>query len=144
MFIVVVWQKFWLFNYSISGYWLGTDRETCVWTGIQQPIPSWFTFVLSNNKSVRKIWSFVLKTAIVVLLLVKEIQPLPWQSENFGRVPLLRQSQFRGCNLVQWSKMQGFPAHNINQTLLSFVLFLIVLQISQQTVDNWMKWPLPV
>jgi len=32
---VVIQQEFWLFNYSISGYWLGTDRETCVWTGIQ-------------------------------------------------------------------------------------------------------------
>lgn len=35
LFLVVIQQEFWLFNYSISGYWLGTDRETCVWTGIQ-------------------------------------------------------------------------------------------------------------
>lgn len=30
-----VQQPLWFSNYFVSGYWLGADRKTCVWTGIQ-------------------------------------------------------------------------------------------------------------
>ena len=35
--------------FYLKGYWLGSNRETCLWNCIEPSVPGWSSFLLSNS-----------------------------------------------------------------------------------------------
>lgn len=49
------------------GYWLGADREACIWTGLYQSFPCGTSLLFPDRKSVRACWGCIISVAASLL-----------------------------------------------------------------------------